>query len=611
MNNMTTRVDVLDHGFVELLDVMASDEDIEAAARVSYTGGEDEERTPTQRRHLLRYLMRHRHCYAPWMEVLTESGWKRWDECEDLETFLVPDPETRSLRAERLPPERFDTVEDLYRFENERMSYAVTGDHRMWFKRKGAEDFQIFRAHEMPHWGHFDPLLGYERQWEDGSRPSDRCVPRRAFVMELIGFYLGDGSHSSPNTITFHLRKKRKQEYLREVLRYGDIPWTERSSATYDDAIVFTVGRERNGLFWDLMGDSIRNRARDKRVPFSIAGLQAHEIVGLFRGLLRSDGHVAKNRNRITFTSVSPHLAKAFETLSAMLGYDAHCVGDNANLYQVYASLPGARTSLEARKQYFSTEPYEGKVYCATTSTGLLMVRGGPKKYGFVCGNTTPFEMAVMKFRIALPIFSERQMIRHRTASTNEFSGRYAEMPDLFYLPEIDRIQFQSSSNKQGSGAAFDVDSASDERAVLRGEQIEARESYEGRLEVGMAKELARINLPLSQYTVKVWKMDLHNLLGFLQLRLHPHAQHETRVYADAIATMVKERFPITWESFEDYRLHAMSLSRLEVEAIAEGMTQPAGMEGVQAILDSRPVMAMSSRERVEFRAKLERLGLA
>ena len=211
--------------------------------------------------------------------------------------------------------------------------------------------------------------------------------------------------------------------------------------------------------------------------------------------------------------------------------------------------------------------------------------------------HTTPFEMAVMKFRVALPIFVERQMIRHRTASTNEFSGRYAEMPDLFFCPTPERIRKQSKLNKQGSAD----ESLEDPQSWVNGfkfETGESRANYKDRLHFGMAKELSRINLPLSQYTVKVWKMDLHNLLHFLRLRLHPHAQEEIRDYADPIAKMVAQHFPLTWEAFEDYRLHAVTFSRIEMEVVRDFMN-------ARNVEDHPSFSALSQRERREFLGKL------
>ncbi len=181
--------------------------------------------------------------------------------------------------------------------------------------------------------------------------------------------------------------------------------------------------------------------------------------------------------------------------------------------------------------------------------------------------HTTPFEMVEFKFICRMPIFIARQWIRHRMASVNEYSGRYSEIPDLCYIPELDKITKQSTTNKQG-GTNEQVDDPAYFREEMITESGNLFMNYQAYLNSGMRKELARINLPLSSYTEWYWKIDLKNLLHFLKLRLDSHAQYEIRVYGEAMAEMVKKIVPIAWEAFEDYQLNGMKLSRLEVDAI-------------------------------------------
>ena len=170
--------------------------------------------------------------------------------------------------------------------------------------------------------------------------------------------------------------------------------------------------------------------------------------------------------------------------------------------------------------------------------------------------HTSPFEMCEVKLHVKLPIFVARQWIRHRTASVNEQSGRYSELMDKFYTPETESFRGQSKENKQGSAPD-----------IIHHKIISysmAQKEYQELLSKGVAKEMARIVLPLSVYTQWYWKIDLHNLLHFLQLRLSEHAQEEIRVYAQKIALIVKDLFPITWQAFEDYRLNAITFSAIE-----------------------------------------------
>lgn len=181
--------------------------------------------------------------------------------------------------------------------------------------------------------------------------------------------------------------------------------------------------------------------------------------------------------------------------------------------------------------------------------------------------HTTPFEMAELKFEIALPIFVERQWIRHRTASTNEASGRYTELPDLFYTVSDDEWRTQSTTNKQGS-SEYALLGEYGKALTFEQEFLhrKAYEAYKYRLDKGVAKEIARIDLPLSTYTVKVWKIDLHNLLHFLKLRTDPHAQQEIRDFADVMyEKIVKPLFPVTCEAWENFVRDAVTFSAKEV----------------------------------------------
>ncbi|HTK81080.1 MAG TPA: FAD-dependent thymidylate synthase [Bacteroidota bacterium] len=218
--------------------------------------------------------------------------------------------------------------------------------------------------------------------------------------------------------------------------------------------------------------------------------------------------------------------------------------------------------------------------------------------------HTTPFEMVELKFHIKLPIFVARQWIRHRTANVNEYSGRYSVMKDEFYVPEHHAIHFQSLQNKQGRR---DEDVPADLRMnvlhILTSSQEKLYGEYEQMLESDIARELARINLPLSLYTEWYWKIDLHNLFHFLRLRIDPHAQYEIRVYGEAMAEIAKCVAPFAWEAFEDYILKSQKFSRLEMAVIGERLTK----DGVtQEYLESK---GFGKREAEEFLEKLE--GLA
>ena len=183
--------------------------------------------------------------------------------------------------------------------------------------------------------------------------------------------------------------------------------------------------------------------------------------------------------------------------------------------------------------------------------------------------HTSPFEQVQLTFHAKMPIFVARQWVRHRTARLNEISGRYSVMRDEFYVPAPENVCAQSDSNKQGRAEALPLEEALAVIAGLEREQRETYANYEKLLERGVARELARVNLPNSLYTEWYWQIDLHNLFHFLRLRMDAHAQYEIRVYAEAMATCARAVAPLAYEAFEEYVLGAVSFSRAECQALA------------------------------------------
>lgn len=183
--------------------------------------------------------------------------------------------------------------------------------------------------------------------------------------------------------------------------------------------------------------------------------------------------------------------------------------------------------------------------------------------------HNSPFEMVEFKFHCRMPIFVARQWIRHRTASVNEISGRYSIMEDTVWRPASSDLRQQAKINRQGSLETAIPEPANKE--VLSQYNADVKmlfDHYYEYVDKGVAREIARANLPLSTYTEWYWKMDMHNLLHFLRLRLDHHAQKEIRVYAEAIAEFVKRKCPLTWEAFEEYRLKGVTFSRSELETV-------------------------------------------
>jgi len=220
--------------------------------------------------------------------------------------------------------------------------------------------------------------------------------------------------------------------------------------------------------------------------------------------------------------------------------------------------------------------------------------------------HTSPLEMVEFKFHVKLPIFIARQWIRHRTANVNEYSGRYSVMPDEFYVPTDADIRLQATDNKQGrSNEKVPLSIKVTTKSIMRREQKITYDNYESFVDIGIARELARINLPLSMYTQWYWKIDLHNLLHFLRLRMDKHAQKEFRDYAEIIAMMVKKTCPLVWEAFEDYVLDAITLSGPEIDAL---QLMLANTEFVIPAAGDVEHLNISAVEGKEFGTKIKRL---
>ena len=221
--------------------------------------------------------------------------------------------------------------------------------------------------------------------------------------------------------------------------------------------------------------------------------------------------------------------------------------------------------------------------------------------------HTSPFEMCEVKFHLKLPIFIMRQLVRHRTANLNEYSGRYSVMSNEFYLPEGDYLAKQSTTNNQGRGEPLES------QGLL---QFEFNRIYDGAsmayqvlLEHDLSREVARALLPVANYTECIWKIDLHNFFHFVKLRSDSHAQREIRDYADAMYELVKPNFPICCEAFEDYMQGATTFSKQEMGVIKE-LLEYADTKAALAGMSVKDVGVLESklgkRESQEFLEKLK-----
>ena len=241
-----------------------------------------------------------------------------------------------------------------------------------------------------------------------------------------------------------------------------------------------------------------------------------------------------------------------------------------------------------------------------STDEGLI-------KYLMRHRHSTPFEMCEIKYHVKLPIFIARQWIRHRTANVNEYSARYSILDKEFYLPAKEQLAAQSQSNRQGRGDVLQGKQAEEVLNILKDDATRTYDNYEKLLnerfdgttidenKVGLARELARMNLTLNTYTQWYWKTDLLNLLNFLFLRADNHAQYEIRVYADKMLETVKRWVPITYQAFMDYRVGAAEISSK-------------GLKVIQSMISGKRIgqeeSGLSKREWNELMEKLNKKDL-
>ncbi len=268
------------------------------------------------------------------------------------------------------------------------------------------------------------------------------------------------------------------------------------------------------------------------------------------------------------FLEIKPHIVK-----KSFFRYNnnmAHCISENAEkiLDKQFKVLDKGFIRLV---DYMGTDERIVQSARVSYGKGTKSVREDAGLIDYLLRNkhTSPFEQVVFTFHIKLPIFVARQWLRHRTARLNEISGRYSVLKNEFYVPDGDDIAFQSKDNKQGrDNLAVSKELQQNIINALESQQDSSYEAYTELLDQNIARELARINLPLSTYTELYWQIDLHNLFHFLRLRMDAHAQKEIRAYAEVMFDICKAVAPLSCESFERHLLGGVNFSKDELEAV-------------------------------------------
>ncbi|HEY8456859.1 MAG TPA: FAD-dependent thymidylate synthase [Actinopolymorphaceae bacterium] len=542
---------------VELVRAAARDADILFAARVSTKGEqslEDVEADPERSKGLINYLMRSRHgCYDAQTEVLTREGWKRWADVRGDEWFatLSPDGDLEYQRAERLIAKPYDGP--MVRIETAQVDLLVTPDHQMWAKpcrHAHGEWWQLVPARELLDAGHRLTVGG--TIWS----PRDPFVPA-AGVAALLGLFVGSGD-LEPETQTpfFRLHTRREIDFLRR----------RAAEAGYE---VRQVGDDRYHLVADeefrLLAKKCYDADRAKAIPPEMLECAPQHLQELLEGLAYS-GKAASHGQ--TYVTTSRTLAGQLQEVALKIGLaaaiaersDAPAPGGRRPRYQVtlYRDRdlePTVGWTHEARRQQVRVEHYRGQIYCATVPNSTLYVRRNGKPVW--CGNS-PFEHNSMTFYVQAPIFVFRELMRHRMASYNEESGRYRELRPVFYVPGPDRKLVQEGK----PGHYQFVDGTPDQHKLVeeevRRQCAEAYASYRRMLDAGIAREVARIVLPLTIYSSAYVTVNARSLMNFLSLRVRredarfpSYPQREIEMVAEKMEAAWAELMPIAHAAFE------------------------------------------------------------
>ena len=315
--------------------------------------------------------------FASDMQVLTLQGWREWGTLGASAKLATPDPQTRTFKFEEAEIEAFQTDEPLHKCTSQHIEFSVTGDHTLHVKH--GERTALLKAADTSGGFHIDTLAGYNFVPLEGPKSP---------AAQLAGFWLGDGYKISANRIGFGLKKDRKKAYLRDILKRLGVDWEEgphKNRPGYRDFVLALDAPD--GKVKKAVNTFIHDwQALAKNKHINRAALELDEdgdvVRGLFDALMFSDGHVKQDRPQLQFTSTSHGLHSDFQLLSAMLGRDSHFTKHNLSL----SYNPDRNQAFEIKGGQVAKAGFNGRIYCAKTSNGLVIVRGNGQQFGFVAG---------------------------------------------------------------------------------------------------------------------------------------------------------------------------------------------------------------------------------
>lgn len=543
---------------VELVRASAEDADVLFAARVSTKGEqslEDVGADAARSTGLINYLMRDRHgCYDEQTEVLTSTGWKRWPDVTGHESFatLSADGTIEFQRAVHHISRRYDGP--MVRLAMAHLDLLVTPDHRMWARRRRQphrERWELVPARDFLAASHRVALGG--GSWLP-STPLD--FPPAWFA--LLGFFIGDG-HSTGSTPVFRLRKEREISFLRRTAAEAGFDLVQKADRFYLHA----------DEDFRLFAKKCYDVDRAKVIPGEVLECGTDSLRALLDGLWHSDGSVSAT-GKMTYSTTSERLAGQIQEVALKTGAaavvsphpfdgDASHLGTeqrwSVTLFRDRNARPRVGWTSADRRRQVTVVPYRGRIYCVTVPNGTLYVRRNGKP---VWSGNSPFEHNSMTFYVQAPIFVFREFMRHRIASYNEESGRYRELRPVFYVPGPERKLVQ-----QGKPGHYEFVDGTEEQHKLVDESTRdvCRKAYAAYLEMldaGIAREVARIVLPLTIYSSMYVTMNARSLMNFLSLRTKREdaafpsfPQREIEMVAEQMEAEWARLMPLTHAAFD------------------------------------------------------------
>jgi len=591
-----THIKILDHGYVKYVDKMGDDLEPLRAARMSTDTLTGVDKTKDAR--LRNRLWGDRHtCYDAKTEVLVKRrGFVPWPDVTKEMELGVWDPKAQSLCYEHpqgLVDEEYEG--QMYSVDHGGVDLLVTPSHNMWVSLKAYD--HVTQTQSWSDYGLCAADVLGERSMVRYSKLAPYRMPNLKYDLarlRLYGFFIGDGyaGGSYRNGITFHLKKKRKVAYLFELCAELNLEIGILANNNY-------VVRE-DGITLDFR-EMFYTPAGNKRIPVDMQYMGQEASEALLEGLRASDG--SEHRGTWLYSTSVAEVAHAVQLIALHAGRAAHVLENVEGMFSVSMLSRMTHPVINQGKQNVSWEGYKGRVYCAHTRTGILVVRRSGK---IVLSGNSPFEMNELCVELQLPMFVLRQFDRHRTVSLsnvtiedydqfrkftsrNEFSGRYSEMPDLYYIPELARVKGTDPDNKQGSKIPLSPPLQQAVKHLVGTSSVSARSAYDAIMAYGTASEIARLVLPQNQYTKIRLKANLLNWLNFLDLRLRADVQEETRAYAQVIAIYIRALWPECWQVFEEHTLYGSRLSSLERASLASFFESHTGLaESLLEFLEAR-----------------------